>query len=216
MQRMQQLCVDSQIALEKQARGASLSPAESTLLEDHKPDCAVCCAFALTLEETDKVMHALLATLRKEVDLTGLGERAHASIRKQKRGMVRGLIGLAGFTGLCVGLYARTGDPEMLWAGLTMLGIGTWFIIADLTRLKLTRRWAEKAPVLDQSAARRERKVALAKLAGFVLLSFAPLPLPGTIGTVLSAGLELVGYMGVFHYVFVVRALGAEIKALRD
>lgn len=216
MRRMQQVCADTQIALDKRAHRVALSSAEQSLLEAHLPACTVCCTFEGNLEETENVMQAHAKALSRHLDFSSLSDAAYAAVRKQKRGMARGLIGLAGFEGLCVFLYAKTGNPEALWIALSMLAICAFALFADLARLKLTRTWAERPPRLDVGEARRERKAAVLKLALFGLLAWAPVPLPGTVGHGLQLAAELVGLVGVFHYVFVIRALSRELKALRD
>jgi len=40
--------------------------------------------------------------------------------------MVRGLIGLAGIVGLCVALYASTGDAQILWPALGLTGLAAF------------------------------------------------------------------------------------------
>lgn len=130
--------------------------------------------------------------------------------------MVRGLIGLAGIIGLCVALFASTGDSEILWPALGLAGLGALAIVGDYSRRKITRRWAEEPPAFDAHKLRHERAKALLHLAAFAVLAFVPNPLPGTVGQVVQMGLGFVGLVGVLHYAFVVRALGREIRALRD
>ena len=216
MRRMQQVCTDTQIALEQQAHGVSLDEETTKLLDEHLPICAACGAFATTLEQTETVMHAHAEVLRREVDLNALGESAHGAIKKQKRSMVRGLIGLAGIVGLSVAVYADTGNAEILWPAFAITGIAALALVGDFARLKLTHRWAQEPLRLDPDAARKERKLAIFKLGGFAVLAFAPIPLPGAIGEAIQYGLGLIGLVGLFHYVFVVRALGREIRALRN
>lgn len=90
MPRSQQACADVQVALDKRAHGVALDAEETRLIDDHVATCTTCGAFARTLEQTEMLMHAQVQVLRRQVDLTALGESARAAITKQKRGMVRG------------------------------------------------------------------------------------------------------------------------------
>ena len=217
MRRMQQLaCSETQSALDRSARGVSVTPKEHSLLADHLPSCLTCCAFARTIEETQKLMQARAEVLRREVDLAALAAGAHAAIRNQKRGMLRGLIGLAALIGLCLILFASTRDTAILWPAVSLLGVGAYAVAGDLARLAMTRNWAEQALQLDPAEVRVKRRSAVVKLAVSALFVVTPSLLPGSIGTAIETALGLAGLVGVFHYLYVVRTLTSEIKALRE
>lgn len=219
MRGLQQACVDTQRALDRRARGALPSAEESSLLAEHLPGCAACRAFARTLEETETLMHARAQVLRREVDLTALTEAAHTAIRVQRRGMIRGLIGLAALIALCLTLYVATRNARILWPAAALLGVGAYAIMGDLTRFAMMHRWAEEAPTLDPAAARGARPRAILGLAGATAIALLPallLETLGPVGDAITVVLELLGLVGVVHYAFVIRALNREVRALRD